>query len=513
MRSDPALALSLSVLVALAYIAVLRLIDPYEKEPLWALCMMLFFGAVSAGAAALLPTDVRADTALGIALTAELSKALAIALGIAAFAVVKHLKGWSEINGTLDGVVYGAAAGLGFATGSAFVSEIAFSASGQQLPGQPDFPDVLLSSALSGLSDGIFGGIIGAGVVAALEGRSALRGVLLAAGGLLLAVLTHFAYAALADPGSPFDSGDLGGRWLPLTLSLAVLLVLLLRSAAEERRLARETREPAWLRETGGRRRAYLRLFKEGDLEGWLKLRALHSRQMQLAVAERRLRESAGSPGARRRAMDAEVRNLRASLATIESGGPELDVWRRLTTRRARFTACAATAALLAAGLATIALGAASERDARASAAERQSRASTGPPRRAAPHGGVLRDRVRHRIGPYLLVEGSDDRGADATATEAFRLVYATARGEQAQHRMARFPSVEAADNSRKRLVQHLRRAGWKVSWRNSLARIALLDRRGSRAVVWSNRRLTATVVADGEAAMNLALRLMRRHM
>lgn len=503
MRSDPAIALSLSLVVALAYLAVLRLVDPYEKEPLWALCMMLFFGAASAGcAAAFVPADAREDTALGIALTAELSKLLAMAAGMAAFALVKRLKGWSEVNGLIDGVVYGAAAGLGFATGSAFVSEIAFSTSGGQLPGQPGFLDALLTTALSGLSEGVFGGMIGAGIVAASEARSPVKSLLLGAAGLLAAVGTHLAYAALADPGSPFDTGDLGGRWLALALSLAILLVLVVRAAGEERRLAGEMRELNWLGEAGKRRRRYFRAFKEGELEEWLRLRTLHSRHIQLAVAQRRLRETPEWASARRRAMEAELSNLRASLASVEGEEAGAPLPRRLSTRRARVTVWTAAAATLAAGLAAIAFGAVSERDARADAAEEQARERTPSARESSPpSAGILRDRLVHRIGAYLLVEGADDGGAPAGTTEAWLLSYATRGGERARHRVARLDTAEAAERSRERAIRRLDRAGWRIDSRFTLGTAAVLELRRRTTVVWSSGRLQASVTADGDAA------------
>jgi protease PrsW len=507
MRSDPALALSLSLVVALAYLAVLRLIDPYEKEPLWALCMMLFFGAASAGcAAALVPADTREDTALGIALTAEASKALAIALGMAAFAVVKRVKGWSEVNGLIDGVVYGAAAGLGFATGSAFVSEIAFSTSAGQLPGQPGFLDALLTTALSGLSEGLFGGMIGAGLVAASEARSPAKAFLLGAAGLLTAVVTHFAYAALADPGSPYDTAGPGGRWLPLGLSLALLLVLMVRAASEERRLAGEMRDASWPGGAAGRRVRYFRAFKEGELEDWLKLRALHSRQVQLAVAERRLRETPEWAAARRRAMEAEVRNLRASLAAIEHSESGALVDRRLTTRRGRATAWTVAAATVAAGLAAIAFGALSERDARASAAEDRARERTPSVRQSAPPSRGLRDRVVHRAGPYLLVEGREDGAAPAGATDALVLTYATPGREKARHQVARFGSADAAVRSRERIVRRLDEGRWEILWRSDLGTVITLERKGGSAVVWSSGRLQSAVTAQGDDASDFYL-------
>ena len=509
MRSDPALALSLTLLVALFYLVLLRLIDPYEKEPLWALGLMLFLGASSAGAAAvLLAPDTREESALAVALTAEVSKMVAIALGFALFGLVRRLKGWSEVNGITDGVVYGAAAGLGFATGGAFVSEIAFSAAGGQLPGQPGFLEVLWTTALSGLSEGVFGGMIGAGIVAAWEAHSRARRLLLGVGGLLAAVMTHLAYAALADPGSPFDSEHLVGDWLALGLSILLLLAVLLRSVAAERRAATELDQTGRFRRVRAPSGSYLRTFAEGAIEDWLRLRALNSRRVQLAIVQRRLRDTPESAAGRRHALEEEIRNLRESLAMIESEGPAADGQRWLPSGRPRVKAWLSAAALLACGSALIVAGAVNERDAEAREAERLTKLapSSGPDQvgdrvSGGSSGGGLRDQLAQRVGPYLLTAAEDDGRAFSGAWEAYHLSYRNRHGAPAHHHIARFPSKEGAERSGKRMIKRLQEAGWSIRVRDRLWRVVVLTHRGRETAISWNGRLQASATVRNTSA------------
>src|SRR4051794_32860624 len=125
MAAHPTLALTLAVIVAAVYVVVLRLIDINEKEPMWALGLLLGLGTM---AGALLPLIVTSPTLeIGFrlpALAEETAKFVALAAGIALLAVIGRMRGFSEVNGVGDGIVYGAAAGLGFAVGDALTDQL-----------------------------------------------------------------------------------------------------------------------------------------------------------------------------------------------------------------------------------------------------------------------------------------------------------------------------------------------------------------------------------------------------
>lgn len=193
---------ALSWLLLLLYLVpvfvVVYLLDAYEREPLSLVFGALLWGAVAATSLAglanrdwglvvarLLGPDVAARWAA--ALTAPLVEETLKAVGV----VLLYLIARSEINGVVDGFVYGAMVGLGFA-----VVENVFYFVGQ-FGGQP--AGVLGGFFVRVLASGLYGhvlytGLTGMGIawfVTRTDQRLARR--LLVAGGLcLLAVLAHF---------------------------------------------------------------------------------------------------------------------------------------------------------------------------------------------------------------------------------------------------------------------------------------------------------------------------------
>jgi protease PrsW len=327
MPGDPLFAISVAVLVAAIYLVVLRLIDPNEKEPLWALALVLFIGLVSAAiVSASVDEEFRSLSLVGTSLTAEVTKFAAIAIGLVALEGISRVRGWSEFNGIVDGVVYGAAAGLGYAVGLVLVRELSFGGSILDVVDTSSGFDTLWSNAVFGLREGVFGAIIGAGFGAALSGRGGALRLALPVVGLVVAFGVHVGYFAFSDGNS--ISGDsfrpLVALLLPVALIAALMLMALARERtaiaeelADEARSGTVTEEDLELLRSPGRRRAeYLRKLASGDLDGWLALRALHNRQVQLALVERRARHE--SDPERKRAADVEVANLRSSILEMK---------------------------------------------------------------------------------------------------------------------------------------------------------------------------------------------------
>jgi hypothetical protein len=221
--------------------------------------------------------------------------------------------------------MYGTAAGLGFAVGEAFVRELSLA---DVIPFRDADPfDVLWTTLLSGLSQGLFGAIIGLGFgAAALAGRLPLRLVfpILAAAG---AIIVHWLYRLIA--GTNTGTGGLVRTWITLLLPLffvtAVLIADLLREreaiAAEltderERGVVTEE-ELALLRNPIARRRFYATMLLRGDFDGWGVARALHNRQVQLALVRRRATVEGDSD--RQAETLAEIERLRTSIAALKS--------------------------------------------------------------------------------------------------------------------------------------------------------------------------------------------------
>ena len=166
-----AYALSLAIVVAIIYLALVRFMDLNEKEPLWAVGLMFLLGAVTATVLPLLVgyAVLELNPLLG-AVSEEVAKFVAFFLGVVVLAAVARSRGWSEMSGLMDGIVYGTALGLGFATGEAFVRELAFGGTlGGAIEAGPFA--TLWTTALVGLADVLFGAIIGAGFGAAAGAR------------------------------------------------------------------------------------------------------------------------------------------------------------------------------------------------------------------------------------------------------------------------------------------------------------------------------------------------------
>ncbi len=329
-QTGGAYALSLAVLVALIYLILVRFMDLNEKEPLWAVGLLFFLGALAATILPLLVSSVvlELSTFWG-AVAEEVAKFVAFALGAAVLAAVARSRGWSEISGLMDGVVYGTAVGFGFATGEAFVRELLSAGVFDEALGAGPFT-TLWTTALSGLSDGLFGAIIGAGFGAAVGARSALKRVGYPIAGLVVAIIVHAAYTQLAQGDSLGGSAGLARVWIALIIPIVFVGAVVVFALLRERRSIRD--ELSDERETGAvtdeelgilksfvaRRSRYIKAFARGDFDGWLALRELHNRQVQLALAKGRM--SRESDPESRAETEAEVERLRISVLQMKGG-------------------------------------------------------------------------------------------------------------------------------------------------------------------------------------------------
>jgi protease PrsW len=251
------LALYLVPMVLLVY-----LLDAYEREPLSLVAGALAWGAVAATSlAGLANHDWGAVVARAggpdlaaqwtAALTAPLVEETLKAVGV----VLIYLIARSELNGLLDGFVYGATVGLGFAVVENVVYFVA------QFGGQP--AGVLSGFFVRVLASGLYGHVLytaltGMGIawfVTRTDQRLSRR--LLVAGGLCLtAVLAHFLW------NSPllnlFPTGDLSVAEALVAIPLATavkgvpFLVLVVLLVALARRQERRWLEAAAAGELGG---------------------------------------------------------------------------------------------------------------------------------------------------------------------------------------------------------------------------------------------------------------------
>ncbi|MDX6583546.1 MAG: protease PrsW [Solirubrobacterales bacterium] len=120
------LILAYALVQAVFALLIVRFLDLYEREPIAICALMFLWGSIvaailaSLGNTALegqLPRDI--DAVFGPAISApvveELAKGLALVIAFVASRWVGRRFGYFEFDGVTDGIVYGAAVGIGFA--------------------------------------------------------------------------------------------------------------------------------------------------------------------------------------------------------------------------------------------------------------------------------------------------------------------------------------------------------------------------------------------------------------
>jgi len=285
-----------TVLVVVVYFWVVRLIDMNEKEPLWAMALLFALGS---GAAVVLPwlapADVLALSVVPAAALKELARFLAIGAGIYAITVYGRIRGWQEFNGTMDGIVYGACAGLGFAVATELRAELIFGA--VPLPGASvGLLAGFVRIALFGMADGVLGALIGAGIGASTDARSPVARALFPVAAVAAAVAAHVGFVTLAHGDALGGTAGLVRSYAAMALpviALAIVIIVALRAerAAIRRQLPAEADtgvvtpdDLALLLDGVARTKAYWQELVRGRLTRWANLRELHNRQVQLAL-------------------------------------------------------------------------------------------------------------------------------------------------------------------------------------------------------------------------------------
>ena len=311
-----------TLVIAVAYLVAVRIVDFNEKEPLWAVGMLFVCGALAAVGLTLAVDNafLELEVVPGV-LSKELTRFLAIGAGFVGLTAVGRKRGYSEINGLMDGVVYGAAGGLGFATGLAFAQQLVIPAT--DLPLQTQSVIGYGEVALGGLADGVFGALMGIGFAAALDARSALTRAAAPALGYLAAAASHLGYDWVAA-GTPFADGAAMRKWVALLLPVVVVLVVMVVALRSEgRAIADELGSEAdtgavsadelrVLGSVAAREGLYLKTLLRGEIGAWTALHDLHNRQVQLALAKRK---AAGEKDEARRLQTAsEVARLRQAV-------------------------------------------------------------------------------------------------------------------------------------------------------------------------------------------------------
>ncbi len=235
-------ALGVAVLAAVVptavYVSILWWLDRYEKEPVWLFSLAFFWGAIPGVIAALvlevilhLPLAGTGEGATrmveGAALAPLVEEA---AKGAALVGILLFHR--AEFDDVLDGVIYGAVIGSGFA-----MTENALYFLAELLQGDlGGFGLVwLLRAVVFGLNHALFGAIFGAGLGAARLARAGWQRWCVPVLAFALAVLLHAShnlFTSLAATTCWLGLFSLAGDWG----GLAVILVVIILSWRQERR-------------------------------------------------------------------------------------------------------------------------------------------------------------------------------------------------------------------------------------------------------------------------------------
>ena len=332
-----------AVVQTIVFLLLIRLTDLYEREPVSVLALMALWGAVGATAISaagnalldgVLPPDV--DYVFGRAIYAPVVEELAKGVALVAFVVVslraRGRFGIPHFEGITDGIVYGAAVGLGFA----FTEDVLYLLLGAAEGGLQEGLVTYLSRrdffGVSMFHHAVYSAAFGVGLGLARWSRRLTARVALPVLGLLVAVLLHAinnglvrlvlylrhgldltaAYLAGAlEPGLAEGFSSEASRLVVIVriidyvvIGLFVALVLLwLRY--QRRVIAEELAEEAdrglisrteldlmpryWMRS-----RWYWQLIRTGQWERWRLLKRIHNELVDLALLKRRV----GSEGA-----------------------------------------------------------------------------------------------------------------------------------------------------------------------------------------------------------------------
>lgn len=236
--------LFLSILAAaiptVIYITLIYWIDRYEKEPAWLLTAAFLWGAVPsiivayiANSILSVPFYLLAGQTAGDALAASLIappveetiKGLAV-LGI--FLLWRH-----EIDSPLDGIIYGAMVGMGFAmVENVYYFVTIYNEGGLEAWGT----NIFMRGIIFGLNHALFTSMTGLGVaLARMTTNSAVKFVAPVAG-WMMAMFLHFLHNAAVSTGSALCLLAFVSDWGGITLILVIIIWALL----QERRWIRQ---------------------------------------------------------------------------------------------------------------------------------------------------------------------------------------------------------------------------------------------------------------------------------
>lgn len=304
------IAIAGSVLTTTAYVAIVWRLDRYEKEPARLLAIAFFWGMLPSVIISLV-FELLFDSALGGAaggsllsdagaapIIEESAKGLALLLFLA-FA-------YREFDDVLDGIVYGAMIGFGFA----FTENILYSVSGVAETGIATGVAILfLRSVIFGVNHAFFTGVTGAGAGAARLVRSRSVRLVLLIAGWLLAIAFHSVHNVGTTLAADTNLVSLGISFLFDWGGVALLLVLIALVWRKERQWIAEElydevpgglltiEQYTSISTTTGRQRMLARALRQDGWAAYRRLGRTYALLTELAFKKRQLRLLGDEPG------------------------------------------------------------------------------------------------------------------------------------------------------------------------------------------------------------------------
>ncbi|WP_420643932.1 PrsW family intramembrane metalloprotease [Candidatus Leptofilum sp.] len=241
--SDTAVLL-LSIIVAIVptvlYIGIIYWFDRYEKEPWWLLAAAFLWGAVPAILISFV-LNTTLSVPLLLFLGDELGQAAAPSLigppveeTIKSMALVAIFIFWrSEIDSPLDGIIYGAMVGMGFAmVENVYYFVQTFNAGGVEAWGV----NIILRAVVFGLNHALFSSFAGLGIAIARLATEQWIKIVLPVLGWMTAVFLHFLHNFTVTLGSGFILVALFFDWGGVLLIFGIIVWAIL----QERRWLRQ---------------------------------------------------------------------------------------------------------------------------------------------------------------------------------------------------------------------------------------------------------------------------------
>jgi len=317
-----ALSLLAGLLPTLLYVGALYWADRYEKEPARLLAAAFLWGALPALLVAVvvrlffrLPVDLLGPNAIE-----------AVRAGLVTPLIEEALKGvvilfiaWRyrlEFDNVLDGIIYGAMVGFGFAMMGNILSYLgAFLLYGFEGLGIT----VLVEGVLYGLNQALYSAILGAGLGYARLAQQRWQRWAIPLAAFVLAVATHALHSLALRSTIGWNLLTLAVTWA----GVVVMVVVMVWSLGRQRRCL-ATELPGEVPDEvlrslimrGGRWRAQRQALSRDGLRGLARIRHLHQQCAELAFKKMQHRQRPDEPGVLE-----EVMRLRKEVRALVEGG------------------------------------------------------------------------------------------------------------------------------------------------------------------------------------------------